>query len=394
MNKLNVSPRMRDLDVSAGLAVVKKVRELRQQGRTIIDFMSRPNSPTRAKTAAESTLHSPSNCFYTDIRGWLPLRQTIAEKLQNQNNIHANPDTEIIVTAGAMGALSATLLALVGPGDEVLVDDPCFHAFSSKVTIAGGTCVRVPLHKDNGFQFDIDALRERVSARTKLLFLCNPDNPTGLVRTRAELEAISQIAEEFNFYVLVDEAYEHFVYDGQRHISMASILDDSKRIITVQSASKIFHMHGWRVGWVVADEALLNVILTAHASLITCPTSFAQAGVVAALEDALGEGDIPIPELVSNYQKKRNVMVEGLNNIPDVTCAMPGGAYFVFPDFSAYGLPSVEMCDYLLNSGMVSSTPGSAFGPNAEFNLRLNFNSPVPELKQGLAQIADALSRL
>lgn len=394
MNELSIAPRMQELDVSAGLGIVKKVRALRQQGKTIIDFMNRPNSPTRAKSAAEAMLHSQANCFYTDIRGWLPLRQTIASKLQRENNIVADPHTEIIVTAGAKGALSATLLALVGPGDEVIVDDPCFHAFGSQVTMAGGTIVRVPLRKDNGFHFDIDALRAHISPRTKLLFLCNPDNPTGIVRTREELEATAQLAEEFNFHVLVDEAYEHFVYGGLEHISMASLVPNNAKIITVQSASKIYHMHGWRVGWVVAHEPVLNVILTAHATLTTSPNSFAQGGVIVAIEDALGEGDVPIPEMVAQYAQKRDLMVAGLNAMSGVSCPTPAGAYFVFPDFSALAVPSVDLSHHLLDLGGVSSTPGSAFGPNAEFHLRLNYNSPVAELEQGLAQMADALNQL
>jgi aspartate aminotransferase len=394
MNELSIAPRMQELDVSAGLGIVKKVRALRQQGKTIIDFMSRPNSPTRAKSAVESMLHSQANCFYTDIRGWLPLRQTIATKLQRENNIVADPHTQIIVTAGAMGALSASLLALVGPGDDVIVDDPCFHAFGSKVTMAGGTVVRVPLRKENGFRFDIDALRGHISPRTKLLFLCNPDNPTGMVRTREELETVAQLAEEFNFHVLVDEAYEHFVFDGLKHISMASLAPDNAKIITVQSASKTYHMHGWRVGWVVAHEAVLNAILTAHATLTTCPNSFAQAGVIAAIEDGLGEGDVPIPEMVSQYAQKRDLMVAGMNAMSGVSCPTPAGAYFVFPDFSALGVPSVDLCHHLLDVGGVSSTPGSAFGPNGEFHLRLNYNSPVAELEQGLAKMADALKQL
>jgi aspartate/methionine/tyrosine aminotransferase len=394
MTTPEAAQRMQGLGVSASMGVARKARELRRQGKEVIDFNTRPDAPARAKDAAVAMLRSPANASYTDPRGLPALRQAIAAKVGKENGIDADPDANILVTAGAMGGLSAVLLALVGPDDHVLVDDPCFHAFNSKVRIASGTTVRVPLLRDDGFNFSIDALRERVTPRTKLLFLCNPDNPTGMVRTRSELQAIAEAADEFDFYVLVDEAYEHFVYDGHEHVSMASLVAPSERIITVQSVSKTFHMHGWRVGWIVADEKVLEPIMTAHNALLTCPTSYAQAGVVAALEDSLGEGDIPIPELVSLYQEKRDVMVRGLNGIPGVSCPQPQGAYFAFPSFSDYDMSSVDMCTYLLDVGLVASTPGSAFGSGGEGRLRLNCNSPLAEIERGVGQIAVALSKL
>lgn len=394
MNSPGAAQRMHRLGVSASMGVAIMARDLRRQGKEVIDFMTRPDAPTRAKDAALAMLRSPANASYTDPRGLPALRRAIAAKLRKDNGIDADPDSNILVTAGAMGGLSAILLALVDPDDEVLVDDPCFHAFDSKVRLAGGTTVRVPLLRDDGFRFSIDALRERVTPRTKLLFLCNPDNPTGMVRSRSELQAIAEAAEEFDFYILVDEAYEHFVYDGREHISMASLVDSPERVITVQAVSKTYHMHGWRVGWVVADEKVLEPIVAAHHAMLACPTSYAQAGVVAALEGSLGEGDIPISELVSLYQKKRDVMVGGLNGIPGVSCPQPQGAYFAFPGFSDYGMSSSDMCTYLLEVGLVASTPGSAFGPGGEGHLRLNCNSPLAEIERGVGQIADALSKL
>ena len=394
MDTAIAAPRMRGVGVSASMGIVRIAQDLRRQGKEVIDFNTRPDAPAGAKEAALAMLGTPANAAYTDPKGLPALRHAIAAKVRGENGFDADPDANILVTSGAMGGLSTILLALVGPGDEVLVDDPCFHAFESKVRIAGGTTVRVPLLKDGGFRFSIDALRERATPRTKLLFLCNPDNPTGLVRTRSELQAIVEAANAFDFYILVDEAYEKFVYDGRQHISMASLAGASERVITVQAVSKTYHMHGWRVGWVVADEKVLEPIVAAHHALVTCPTSYAQAGVVAALEGALGEGDMPIPELVSLYQAKRDVMVGGLNGIPGVSCPLPQGAYFTFPRFDGFGLPSSEMCAYLLEVGLVASTPGSAFGPGGEGHLRLNCNSPLAEIERGVGQIAAALSKL
>ena len=394
MNRRLRAPEKGHPEIPTGMEIVQRVRQLRGEGRSVIDFMTRPDAPTRAKEAADRMLRSRESCFYADTRGWPALRCAIARKLERENGISADPDTEILVTSGAMGALSSTLLALVGPGDEVLVEDPCFHAFLPKIAIAGGTCVRMPQRTERGFRMDLDRLRECVSERTRLLFLCNPDNPTGRICTRQELEAVAEAAATFDFHVLVDEAYEKFTYDGRVHQSLASIVDDSTRIITVQSASKTFHMHGWRVGWIAAEPCVLGTIAATHASLVTCPATFAQAGVAAALEDGLGEGDVPIPEMLRRYQERRDAMVRGLNAIEGVQCAEPEGAYFVFPDFSAFGMSSVALSRRMLEAGGVSSTPGSAFGPNGEHCLRLNFNAPISELEEGLSRIGNVVSGL
>lgn len=394
MHNLSLAPRMQELGIGASMRTAGRVIELRRQGKPVIDFMSRPDAPARTKEAALAMLRSPANAAYTDTRGLPSLRLAIADKLRRENSLDADPERNIVVTAGAMGGLSAALLALVGPGDDVLIDDPCFLGFEPKIRIADGNIVRVPLAKEDGFRFDIEMLRDRVTPRTKLLILCTPDNPTGMVRTRVELQAIAEIAEEYDFHVLVDEAYEQFVYDGREHVSMASLDGLGRRIITIQSVSKTYHMHGWRVGWVVAHEAVAEAILAAHCQLVTCPASFAQAGVIAALEDGLGEGDVPIPDMISGYQRKRDVMVSGLNAIAGVQCAKPQGAYFAFPDFSHYRMSSETMASHLLETAMVASTPGSAFGPGGEGHLRLNCNSPVEEIEEGLSRIAHTLSGL
>ena len=233
----------------------------------------------------------------------------------------------------------------------MLLDDPGFHCFAPMVRIVGAVPVPVPLLGDAGFRFSIEALRERVTSRTRLLLLCNPDNPTGRVRDRAELEAIAEAADEFDFLIMADEAYEHFTYDGRRHISMGALGDVGRRVITVQTVSKVYNMSGWRVGWVVANEEILKPILAVHSYGVCCPTSFAQAGAAAVLEESLGEGDLPITDLVHNYEKQRDAMVQTLNSIPGVKCATPEGGYCIFPDFNAFGMPSMELSTYLLETG-------------------------------------------
>ena len=395
MSDFTIPARLRGVAVPSSLSMISRVRELRDQGVPIVNFREpRGDTPRRAKEAAIAMLETEAAASYTDVRGLPALREAIARKLGNENDIRADPDTDIIVSSGGMEGMFSTILALVSPGDEVLMDDPGFLCFEPMVRIAGATPIPVPLLNDDGFRFSIDALRERVTSRTRLLILCNPDNPTGRVRDRSELEAVAAAADEFDFLILADEAYENFTYDGRRHISMAALGDIGRRTITVQTVSKVYNMFGWRVGWVVADQEIIKPILAVHSYAVNCPTSFAQAGAVAALEDSLGEGDLPIAELVQNYERQRDAMVQALNDIPGVNCHTPEGAYFTFPDFRHFGMPSTALSTYLLEAGRVATTPGSVFGAAGEGHLRMVYNAPVREIEQGVAQIADALSKL
>ena len=394
MNDSTIPARMRGIGVPASLGLMKRVRELGQQGIRVIDFRERGDTPASAKEAAIEMLRSTTAASYTDVRGLADLREAVAEKLLRQNHVRADPETEIMVSAGGMEGLFSTLIALVDQGDEVLLSDPCWLGLEPMVRIAHGTPVRFPLARNDGFAFDIEALRERVTARTRVLVLCNPDNPTGIVLGRAELAAIAETAFEHDLLVVIDEAYEHFIYDGREHVSLASLGDIRDRIITVQTTSKFYNMFGWRIGWVVADARIMESILAVHSHSVSCPTSFAQAGAAAVLRESLGEGGVPVAELVATYERRRDAMVKGLNGIPGVRCGTPDAAYFTFPSFEHYGVPSTELCMHLLESGHVSTTPGSVFGPAGEHHLRLVYNAPVEQIEEGVAQIADALSRL
>lgn len=390
----DAAARMRSVTVPSSLALMSRVQELRNRGIAIINFASRGDTPRRAKQAAIDMLGTPAAAGYTDVRGWPTLREAIARKLERENGFAADPAAEILVTSGGMAGMFSTLLALVDRDDEVLLTDPGWLGFEPMVRIAGATPIRVPLLERGEFGFEIDALRRAINARTKMLVLCNPDNPTGIVLGRAQLEAIAGVAREFDLLVVIDEAYENFVYDGHRHVSMAALDGMRRRTITIQTVSKIHNMFGWRVGWMVADADLIKPILAVHSCAVSCPTSFAQAGAAAVLDGSTGEGDLPIATIVRTYQGQRDAMVEALRRIPGVTCGAPQGAYFLFPDFGKFRTNSVELSMHLLEVGRVATTPGASFGPAGEGHLRLVFNAPIAEIEQGVTQIAAALSKL
>lgn len=386
--------RMRHVGFPASQSIMRRVSELRQQGVNVINFGTRGDSPKSAKEAAIQMLAHIDAAYYTDARGTIGLRTAIADKLARDNGISADPERNILVTSGGMEALFLSLIALADRDDEVLVDDPGWMNFEPMIRLVGAVPVPVPLLNTDGFKFSIERLRERITPRSKLLILCNPDNPTGRMLERSDLEAIARLAVESNLVVVSDEAYENFAYDGRRHFSIAAIDGMHDRTITIQTVSKIYNMFGWRVGWMVAEASMIERLLSVHHRIVGCPTSFAQAGAQAVLGDDLAQGDIPIAQIVENYQRQRDIMVQGLAGIPGVTCWKPQGAYFVFPNIASFGLTSLEMASYLLEEANVATTPGSAFGALGEGHLRMLFASPTPEIEKGIERISQALGKL
>jgi len=394
MNDARFAERLSGVGYSGSHALIGRVRALRQQGIDVIDFGQQEPPPLVARTAAAAAINLPSSAFYTDPRGMPELRRAIAAKLATDNGIVADPESEIVVTVGAKQALFITLLALVDPGDEVLLEDPGYLGFEPLVRLAGATPVPVPLRPEDGFRCASGSLRGRITPRTRVMLLCTPHNPTGRVLRREELEAIGALAREFNLVVIMDEAYEHFVFDGKVHLSLASLPGMKERTVTVQTMSKVYNMAGWRIGWLVAPAPIAQKLLAIHTHAVTCPASMAQAGAEAAIRARVGEGDRPFASIVERYTSQRDAMVDGLRGIPGITCVKPEGGYFVFPDLKAFGLTSAEMSTYLLDIAHVAATPGSVFGAGGEGHLRLVIKSDVEVIKRGVGRMADALSPL
>jgi aspartate/methionine/tyrosine aminotransferase len=386
--------RMDQLRFSSSLASIQRIRALRERGVVLHDFASKMDTPAHVKAAAQRYLESPTAALYADPRGIPELRAAIARKLQRENGFTVDPDTEITVTAGGKQGIICALVALVQEGDEVVLEDPGWLSFEPMVRISGATPVTVSLSDCDGFALDVAALRACITPRTRVLVLCNPHNPTGRVLNRAELEAIAAVVQECGLILIMDEAYEHFMFDGHRHVSMAAIDGMRARTITVQTASKTFNMFGWRVGWVVAPPALSEKIQIIAAHSYTCVTSFAQAGAAAALDGTIIQGTLTLPELIGAYETQRNTLVAGLRAIPGVTCVMPAGAYFVFPNFRHFGLASQELSELLFTHAHVSGIAGSVFGQNGEGHLRLVFNAPVPQIEAGVTALQTYLRTL
>jgi aspartate aminotransferase len=386
----HVAERVRQLRPSPTLAVSDRARALRQQGIDVIDLGGGdPDFPTPThicQAAADAMFRGETH--YVASAGIPELRRAIARKLQAENRIPVTPD-EIIVTPGGKAALFVSILALVGPGDDVLMFDPGWVSYEPMVLMAGARCLHVPLLPEENYRITREAIDAVLTPQTRLMIVNSPNNPTGRVLTREEAEAIVAVAQEHDIVVISDEIYEKIMYDGREHLSLAAFPGMAERTLTVNGFSKAYAMTGWRLGYVAGPAPLIRQIMKVHSHSATCATSFAQWGGVAALE---GPQDV-IDAMVAAWDRRRRFVTERLNAIPGFRCPLPEGAFYAFPDVSGTGLSGQEVAQKLIEEAYVGVTPGDAFGASGSGCIRLSFATADELLERALDRIANVFGR-
>jgi aspartate aminotransferase len=386
----HVAERVRQLRPSPTLAVSDRARALRQQGIDVIDLGGGdPDFPTPThicQAAADAMFRGETH--YVASAGIPELRRAIARKLQAENRIPVTPD-EIIVTPGGKAALFVSILALVGPGDDVLMFDPGWVSYEPMVIMAGARCLHVPLLPEENYRITREAIEAVLTPQTRLMIVNSPNNPTGRVLTREEAEAIVAVAQEHDIVVISDEIYEKIIYDGREHLSLAAFPGMAERTLTVNGFSKAYAMTGWRLGYVAGPAPLIRQIMKVHSHSATCATSFAQWGGVAALE---GPQDV-IDAMVAAWDRRRRFVTERLNAIPGFRCPLPEGAFYAFPDVSGTGLSGQEVAQKLIEEAYVGVTPGDAFGASGSGCIRLSFATADELLERALDRIANVFGR-
>ena len=371
--------------------MLARAQALEAQGRNIIHLeIGQPDVPTFANVAqAGIQAIKDGHTTYNPPAGILPLRQAIAEDAGRRRGIDVHP-SQVVVGPGAKPILFFPTLALVRPGDEVLYPDPGFPTYAAVIDVAGGVPVPVPLREETGFAFDLDAFDQLVSDQTRLVILNSPSNPTGGVLSWAMLEHIAAAAHKHDFWVLSDEIYARLAFDGLAAPSIAALPGMRERTVICDGFSKTYAMTGWRLGYGIMPQALaehMNLLLT-HS--VGCTATFTQyAGI-----EALTGPQAAVEAVVAEYQRRRDVLVTALNAIPGVQCQMPRGAFYTFPNVTAFGRSAEWLADYLLDAAGVAVLPGTAFGPGGEGYLRLCFANSMENIRSGVARIADALGRL
>ncbi len=371
--------------------VLEKANKLEAEGRKIVHFeVGQPDfdTPANIKEAAKKALDQGVTSYssnYGDIR----LRRAIAEKLERMNHLNVDPTKEIMVTCGGEEAVAAALFALLEKGDEVLIADPSYIPYSSLTKIAEAEPVYVPLDEKNGYCFDLEKLEAAITNKTKLLILCTPGNPTGTMMDEESLRRLAEICCRHDILVLADEAYEQVLYDGNKHISMASLPGMWERTITVQSFSKTYSMCGWRIGYLVAPAELMRIVVRAHQTVAMNACSFGQLG---ALEALTGPQD-SLYAMLAEFDRRRLLLYNGLKEL-GIPCSRPQAAFYLFPDIGEFGMDSFTFAELLLDKYGVATVPGVEFGKNGESHLRISYATSFEDCQMGLHRIAQCVSDL
>ncbi|MCK4357134.1 MAG: pyridoxal phosphate-dependent aminotransferase, partial [Candidatus Cloacimonetes bacterium] len=328
------------------------------------------DTPEHIKEAAISAIKNGLVGGYSPTDGLVELRREVVKKLKRDNNINADI-SQLLVTVGAIEGLASTVMAVIDPGDEVILPTPTYSTHIRQVRIASGKPVLVPLIEENDFALDIQAIKNAITPRTKAIMYCSPNNPTGTVFPEEQLRRIAEIALENNLMVITDEAYEYFIYDDKKHFSIASIPEMKKNVVSCFTFTKTYAMTGWRIGYLHADEEVIPQIKKAHIPFAICAPVVSQYAALAALKGS----QACVEEFGNHYLNMRNLMCERLDKLDYIfDYQKPGGSYLMFPKILLKeGKDSVTFCKKLLKEARVSTTPGIAFGPTGESHLRLSF---------------------
>ena len=387
---VKLAARMSRLGTETAFEVLVKAKALEAQGREIIHLeIGEPDfdTPVNIKYAAIKAL-TEGWTHYTPSAGIPELREAIAEEISKTRGIEVNPN-QVVVTPGGKPIMFFAILALCEPGDEVVYPNPGFPIYESMINFTGATPVPIPLLMEKEFRFDIDEFRSLVSPKTKLIILNSPENPTGGVLTREDLEAIAEVAIENDAMVLSDEIYSRMVYEGE-FASIASVPGMQERTIILDGFSKTYAMTGWRLGYGVMPEWLAEQIAKLMVNSNSCTAAFTQWAGVEALRGPQDESE----KMMAAFKERRDIIVDGLNKIPGFRCLRPKGAFYVFPNIEGTGMSSREMQDYLLNEAGVACLSGTAFGKYGEGFLRFSYANSIENLQKALERIGEAVAKL
>ncbi len=399
MSSLSISERARKASPSPTLAITAKAKQMKADGIDVVSFgAGEPDfdTPQNVKDACIKALQGGMT-KYTPTSGTPELKQAICEKLKRDNGLEYKP-SQIIASIGAKHSLYNVMLALCDPGDEVIIPAPYWVSYPEMVKLADGVPVYVQTDESTGFRMTPEMLRAAITPKTKALVLNSPSNPTGAIYDPSAIEHIAKIAVENGVYVISDEIYEKLVYGDNRQVSIASFGEEIKKLtLTVNGLSKSHSMTGWRVGYTAGEQDIISGMSRIQDHSTSNPVSFVQAGAIEAL---IGPQDA-VEEMRQAFDERRKVIVDGLNAIPGVVCPNPGGAFYVFPNVSAYYGKSFDgktvsgsdsFGEFLLNEAKVAVIPGSGFG--ADQNVRLSYATSMENIKKGVARIGEAVVKL
>lgn len=323
---------------------------------------------------------------YTANAGLIELRKTVCNYLKDFINTEYDPGSEVIITVGGSEAIDLAIRAMIEPGDEVLVPEPSFVCYSPITTMMGGTAVPIVTRVEDNFRLTAAALKEKITPRTKLLILPYPNNPTGAVMRREDLEAIAEVLRDTNIVVTSDEIYAEMTYNGEKHVSIAQIDGMKERTLVINGFSKAYAMTGWRLGYVAGPQPIIKQMLKLHQYCIMSSPTVSQYAAIAAMEKC----DSDVKHMVEEYDMRRRLVVKEFNDM-GLPCFEPEGAFYVFPCIKSTGMASMEFCEKLINEKKIAVVPGSAFGASGEGYVRVSYAYSIAHLTTALDRIREFL---
>ena len=378
---------------------IRKFFDIAQQVEGVISLsVGEPDfkTPWAARKAAIGVLEK-GRTAYTANAGLIQLREEISKYLLNFIHTEYDPNGEIIVTVGGSEALDLAMRALIQPGDEVLVPEPSFVCYSPIITVCGGTPVPIVMTEEDKFKLRADALKAKITPRTKALILPFPNNPTGSIMRRGELEAVAEVLRGTDIMIISDEIYSEMTYGGEKHVSIAEIDGMRERTIVVNGFSKTYAMTGWRIGYAAARADVIKGIMAVQSQTTSATSAISQKAAVEALRGP--QHDLEV--MVEEFRRRKDYVVDRLNRIPGITCPDVKGAFYVYPDVQLYLGKSfggrkietaVELCQYLLDEALISTVPGEAY--NVPGKIRISYSNSMENLEKALDRMEQALAAL
>lgn len=386
---MTLAARLEQVQPSLTLAITAKANAMKAEGKDVCSFTAGEpdfDTPAHVCEAAKQALDD-GKTRYGAVAGERGLREAIARKLQRDNGLDYSPEA-IAVTNGGKQSLYNLTMALIEPGDEVIIPSPYWVSYPEMVKLAGGKPVIVPTTEASGFRITPEQLRQAITPKTKLFVLNSPSNPTGMVYPPDHIRQLAQVVLEADIWVVSDEIYEKILYDGAEHLSIAACPEMGDRAVVSNGFAKAYAMTGWRIGYLAAPEAIVKATTTIQGHSTSNVCTFAQYGAIAALEASQD----CVAEMRAAFAERRRVMLDGLNAIAGLTCLEPSGAFYLFPNISKTGLSSMAFCTKLLEAHHVAVIPGAAFG--ADDYIRLSYAASLEEIHKGLERLSKFVQRL